>query len=230
MDVLSYGAGVQTFGILCLIRLNELPKPDLLIFADTQGESHETYVFNEEFAKPLASELGIPWVTVTRGSLLTDSLLRGNTPKPPLCSWMYKRDVINAYIRKEGLVPANVWIGISTDELERGYKKSAVSWVTNYYPLLENDYSRHQVIEAIKLAGMPIPQKSGCWFCRWRGQAYWLNFKQREPELFKLALNLEKATGHRLAKSNFWLSQIEGQASFDDLVECTGFCDLESEA
>lgn len=228
MEILSYGAGVQTFGILCLIRLKELPKPDLLIFADTQGESRETYVFNEEFAKPLADELKIPWVTVTRGSLLKDSFLRGNTPRPPLCSWMYKRDVINHYIKTEGLDPAKVWIGISTDERERGYKKSAVSYVENYYPLLEEEYSRYEVVEAIKRAGMPVPQKSGCWFCPWRGQNYWLSFKQKEPELFKLALQLEKETGHRLAKANFWLSEVENQMQFQNLEECTGFCDLDN--
>lgn len=215
-QILSFGGGVQTFGMLCLIKLERLEKPDLVVFADTQGEKDATYKHMEEVAKPLCKELGLEFVTVSRGDLFTETLARGNTPRPPYCSWMYKRDVINGWLKKNGYTPCTSWIGISLDEEHRGNQKSAVPWVTNRYPLLELELSRYEVELAIKEAGYEQPVKSGCWFCPWNSsRPYWMALKRQQPEKFAKALAMEKETGHKLSNGNFWLAEIDGQTTFN---------------
>jgi hypothetical protein len=165
MQVLSYGAGVQTFGILCLIKLGQLEKPNLVIFADTQNEKDATYQHIEEVAKPLCKELGLEFVTVSRGNLLMDSYAKGNTPRPPICSKTYKTRVIESYLRKTypDVKKFYTWIGISLDEEHRSFSQSEVSYVEKRYPLLELELSRDEVIEVINQAGYKLPVKSGCW-------------------------------------------------------------------
>jgi hypothetical protein len=226
----STGAGVDSFGMACLMRIGELEKPDAVIFADTQGESPETYQHIEQVQKPLYAEMGIKWITVTRGDLFKDTLLRGNTPRPPFCSWMYKRDVINAYLKQNNLTPARAWIGIGAEEAHRGYKTSAVKWVENHYPLLDAGITRYQLEQIIEASGLPKPIKSGCWFCPWRGKTYWLGLKQRDPDRFKLAVAMESLTQHKIPNGAFTVTELEPQSQidWDDVGEqCTsGYCEV----
>jgi hypothetical protein len=218
MQVLSYGAGVQTFGILCLIKLGQLKKPNLVIFADTQNEKDATYQHIEEVAKPLCKELGLEFVTVSRGNLLMDSYAKGNTPRPPICSKTYKTRVIESYLRKTypDVKKFYTWIGISLDEEHRSFSQSEVSYVEKRYPLLELELSRDEVIEVINQAGYKLPVKSGCWCCPWNSSRnYWRGLKANAPEKFQLVNRIEKETGHKLSNGNFWLVEIDAQLEFD---------------
>lgn len=84
-DFLSYGAGVQTFAILCFIEQGVFPKPDIIIFAETRGESEATYKHINLVAEPLTVRLGIPFVRVAVPGLglLSRSFAKGQTPRPP---------------------------------------------------------------------------------------------------------------------------------------------------
>ena len=201
MWVLSNGGGVQTFAIQCLIAQGEIEKPDLVLFADTGGESDETYLHIQNIQKPLLAQLGIPFISIKRSpdELFWHSYNSGVTPRPPLCSWMFKRDVINRYLKRLG--HAQVMIGISLDEESRGYKKSAVSWVENIYPLLELELTRDDCIDAIGRQNLPVPPKSGCWFCPYLRTSQWYDLKRDFPDKFNLALKMEADTGHTLRKN-----------------------------
>ncbi|HEX2910807.1 MAG TPA: hypothetical protein VH186_08370 [Chloroflexia bacterium] len=230
-QVLCYGAGVQTFGILCLIKLGELPKPDLAIFADTNGEKPETYQHIVEVAEPLMHELKIPFIKITRGNLLEEAWTQGHTPRPPLCSKTYKVRPINAYLRQQELTPATTWIGITTDEAHRANSPSDVSYIIKRYPLLELEFSRAQVAKAIDLTGLPRPVKSGCWFCPWNtGRAYWQQLREKEPNRFVLAVHWEQTTGHKLSNGSFWLDSLGDKADLPAIepeadFQCTtGYC------
>ncbi len=70
-NVLSLGAGVQS-SVLALMAANKEiePMPNFAVFADTQAEPEEVYVWLEW----LKNELPYPVYTVTKGNLTADSL------------------------------------------------------------------------------------------------------------------------------------------------------------
>lgn len=199
IKVLSYGAGTQTFAMLCLIEAGLIEKPDLIIFADTQNEQLETYQHMGEIAIPIMHELDIKFVVVSHGNLYKDSILQKQTPKPPICTDKYKIREINKYLRKT--YPGEiyeVWIGYTTDEEERFLKaESHQKYKVNRFPLLELNLSREQCIEFIIKCGYPVPPKSGCWFCPWQTTMKWLRMKRDNPIMFKAAVNLESNSGYK---------------------------------
>ena len=227
MKILSNGGGVQTFAIQCLVAQGEIEKPDLVIFADTGGESSQTYLHIKNVQKPLLAQLDIPFISIKRSpdELFWHSYNSGVTPRPPLCSWMFKRDVINRYLKRLG--HAQVMIGISLDEESRGYKKSAVSWVENIYPLLELELTRDDCIDAIGRQNLPVPPKSGCWFCPYLRTSQWYDLKRDFPDKFNLALKMEADTGHTLRKNQQPLISISSQGKlfeYSDMECSTGIC------
>ena len=201
--ILSYGAGVDSFGYLCGVALEQLPRPTAIVFADTQGESQETYQHLHEVAIPFAkSELGLDIEIITRGNLLQDSFSKGHTPRPPLCSWMYKRDVINAHLKQTDRLPAISIICIGYEESQRAYKTSANPRITNIYPLVDRKLTRRDVTDFIKVMRQPVPEKSGCWFCPNRNAQYFATMRNNQPERFDLLVNIESQTGHTLRRDN----------------------------
>ena len=227
MKILSNGSGVQTFAIQCLVAQGEIEKPDLVLFADTGGESSQTYLHIKNVQKPLLAQLDIPFISIKRSpdELFWHSYNSGVTPRPPLCSWMFKRDVINRYLKRLG--HAQVMIGISLDEESRGYKKSAVSWVENIYPLLELELTRDDCIDAIGRQNLPVPPKSGCWFCPYKRTSQWFDLKRDFPDKFNLALKMEADTGHTLRKNQQPLISISSQGKlfeYSDMECSTGIC------
>ena len=227
MKILSNGGGVQTFAIQCLVAQGEIEKPDLVLFADTGGESSQTYLHIKNVQKPLLAQLDIPFISIKRSpdELFWHSYNSGVTPRPPLCSWMFKRDVINRYLKRLG--HAQVMIGISLDEESRGYKKSAVSWVENIYPLLELELTRDDCIDAIGRQNLPVPPKSGCWFCPYKRTSQWFDLKRDFPDKFNLALKMEADTGHTLRKNQQPLISISSQGKlfeYSDMECSTGIC------
>ena len=73
LEVLSYGGGTQSTAMLVLIKQGKLPKPDLVLHADTGSELPETVAFIEE-AKKLCESIDLPFHIVRshRGALHDD--------------------------------------------------------------------------------------------------------------------------------------------------------------
>jgi hypothetical protein len=71
LDVLSFGAGVQSTTLLCMSCDGVLPKLDCAIFADTQWEPSRVYR-HLEWCQDKASKAGIPVIVSTAGNLRQD--------------------------------------------------------------------------------------------------------------------------------------------------------------
>ncbi len=222
---LSYGGGVQTFGIAVLIEAGLIPKPDIIIFADTQNEEISTYQHIGEIAIPLFHRLEIPFRVITHGNLYRDSILSNHTPNPPICTKTYKIRPIEKFLTRyvpNGII--DVIIGISTDEENRSNSKSENKRINKTYPLIALKLSRDNIIDYIKQAGYSVPEKSGCFFCPWKSKEF-LKMKQFEPDKFNACLNLEISTGHKLPKYGTSLSQIDKQLFFEIEDNCSsGYC------
>lgn len=225
MKVLSYGAGVQTFGVLVAIEAGLIDPPAMVVFADTQNEEIATYKHFGEIAIPLMQRLEIPFRLITRGNLYRDSILAKRTPNPPMCTKTYKIRPIEKFLTRVFPVGViQVMIGISTDEESRSQSKSENKRIEKIFPLLELGLSRFQVIELIKAKGYPVPPKSGCFFCPWKSKEF-QTMRQTNPDKFQACLNLEAHSGHKLPKYGNSLIQVENQMFFDFDDNCsTGFC------
>lgn len=102
------------------------------------------------------------------------------------CTDKFKVRVVNSYVSK----PCFSFIGFSTDEAHRA-KVSSSNGVENRFPLLEYGISRAQCKEIIKSHGLPIPIRSGCFFCPFQRVSQWKKLRAVHPELFCSAKQLE---------------------------------------
>ena len=78
LQVLSFGGGVQSTAMLLMIHEGTLPKPDVVMFADTGSELPETIEHIETNARQFIEDvLQIPFIVCRshRGSLYATSSL-----------------------------------------------------------------------------------------------------------------------------------------------------------
>lgn len=184
--ILSYGGGVQSVALLCLIRSGQLPTPDMAVIADTGREATTTWDYLREVSAPLAERLGFvihvaPHSLASvdlyskNGSLLIPAYTTANGKvgqMPGYCSVEWKRRVVRRYLRQQGVESATLWLGISCDEAHRA-KDSDVGWLRHEYPLLSLNLKRRDCERIIQDSGLPVPNKSSCWMCPYRGPEEW---------------------------------------------------------
>lgn len=194
--VLSFGGGVNSMALaVWLLREN---KPlDEAVFADTGGEAPETYAYLEVAEKFLRSH-GIPLRTVRRdGASLYETCLKRRVIPSALWRWStrdFKVRPIRRYYRTLQR-PIVQYIAIAYDELER-MRDSDVEWIVNEYPLVDAKTTREGCVELIESAGLPVPPKSGCWFCPFNNLERWQWLRATHPELYEKAVALEESSKH----------------------------------
>ena len=89
----------------------------------------------------------------------------------------------------------NQYIGIAFDEIHR-MRDSREAGTTNLYPLIDRRITREGCIEIIEQAGLPVPEKSGCFFCPFNSTERWRQLLDRHPRLFEQAIRLEEQSKH----------------------------------
>lgn len=262
LNVLSFGAGVQSTTLLFMACLGQLPKPDAVIFADTGWESEAIYN-HLEYCKRIAFAYDIHIDVVSNGNIRDDLLQTDKrTPSVPFytlandgskglawrqCTKEYKiNPVMKAIREKMGYKPrerikkhANLWLGISMDEVER-MKPSQIAWLNNTYPLIDKLMNRNDCISWLKRNGFIEPPKSSCIGCPYHNNHYWLDMKRNDPKSWEDAVLVDKEIRHHpkfnserfLHKDCIPLDQVnlnEDQLEFDfDYFtnECEGHCGL----
>lgn len=217
-DILSYGGGKQTIASCVLIAQGRLPRPDLIVMADTGRERGATWDYLHTYVNPLLATMGLT-VHIAPHTLATVDLYGKNgdllipaftaTGKlPTLCSNEWKRRVVMRYLRSLGYGPDNpveLWIGISRDEAHR-MKPSDVQWCKHVYPLaMTLRMSRHDCIQTVVDFGWPEPPKSSCWMCPHMSNEQWRDLRDKSLYEWNLAVNLDnqifESHGTRLHRS-----------------------------
>lgn len=69
--------------------------------------------------------------------------------------------------------------------------------ITPQFLLIDEGINRQGCVDIIKRHGLPVPMKSGCWICPFQQRSQWILLKQRHPDLFQRAVDLERACGKR---------------------------------
>lgn len=201
--VWSYGGGVQSTAILCLVAQGKLPAPDVTIMADTSHERSSTWRYLSDHAMPIMDSIGIEF-TIAPHSLAKvdlyshkgDLLIPAFSQKGKLhsfCSNEWKQRVVRRALRSMGFGPQNpivMWLGMSIDELDR-MKHADKKWVENYYPLIESiRLSRVRCKAVIQNFGLPIPPQSCCKFCPNMTNREWLEMRETDPDDFQEAVRI----------------------------------------
>jgi 3'-phosphoadenosine 5'-phosphosulfate sulfotransferase (PAPS reductase)/FAD synthetase len=200
LQVAAYGAGTQSSAKLLWIADGLLPKPDLVLHSNTMAEMPSTENLISEWARDFVENvLGIPFVVVEshRGSIYDDYYAKGAIPIMGVrsCTDNFKIAPQRRFIRtivgkKNGVLLAECWLGITTDE-ERRRSESNVKWCGLKYPLLDQmRVSRQDCIDRLEEEGLKV-DKSGCYHCPYAGTTFYRDLRDNHPNLFEKALALE---------------------------------------
>lgn len=194
----SYGGGTQSVAIACLIKEGRLPKPDLIVMADTGKEVSQTWQYTDQVVRPMLASIGLE-LHIARHDLATVDLYGKNgdllipaftaTGKlPTYCSSEWKKYVVRRFLRSQGVKECVTWIGISIDEIGR-LKPSDVQWQTYHWPLcFDVKMTRPECREYVIRQGNPPPPRSRCAECPHQADDEWLELEESYPADFQRAI------------------------------------------
>jgi len=190
LEFLSYGAGVNSTAVMVML------KPAILIFADTGVEHPETYRFIEEHAKPLVASYGGQFIIVRNSQYaslkemaLAERVVPARTHR--WCTDKFKVRPIRTYLSQNSYLPCHQMIGIDANEHHRA-RPSGSPLIENAFPLIDRGIDRPTCKALIREAGLPLPRKSGCYFCPFQSKRQWIELKREYPELFQIAVEIER--------------------------------------
>lgn len=213
MKVLSYGGGLDSFGMLVwAIHTGELP--DVVAFCDVADPEHKdpgewpsTYRHIREVAIPLCEKYGIEFVWISSDKYpIRDAR--------SLFQWMWNRKMIpisgpsrsctiQAKVERFekwlndrfGDEPVEVWVGFEAGEEDRAAKDPNAgrsSQRRNRFPLMEVGLCRCRIEEMVREAGFPVPRKSACVFCPYGTKQDFRTLAAELPEVFDKIVEMEE--------------------------------------
>lgn len=230
LNVLSHGGGVQTSAMVYMVIKGEIPRPDLIVFADPQWELKATYDYLKEVTWAVKNA-GIPMMIETKGNIYNDTIRSATTgtraPSMPFytadgneegivsrqCTADYKIEVVKQAARTFlELKPRQklrtklvMWQGITTDEIER-IKSSKEKMIDFHYPLFDLGMDRLDCMNWLTRNGYDIPVKSSCIGCPFHSRQSWVDIRRDYPEEFQEAVTLDRAIrNHKKFKSQVFL-------------------------
>lgn len=261
----SYGGGVQSTALLVLAAQRKIDFR-LFITANVgeDSENPATLEYVEKIAKPYAEAHDIELAEVRRRwkrgeragqvetlygrltregsrSLPIPVRMSNGAPGTRSCTVEFKIAVIADELKRRGATkdnPAVVALGISVDEIERAKPgiDPKMPFQFRTYPLLDLGLQRRDCMKIIEGAGLPIPEKSACWFCPFHDMEAWRKQKRERPDLFAKSVELERLLNDRrdsLGKDHVWLTRfgrpldecVDDQLTFDGMDGCdSGWC------
>jgi hypothetical protein len=219
MRAISLGWGVQSWALVAMSVLGELPPVDVAIHADTTFERAETYEFAQRLT-PWLEERGVRVVTVndkctqqiaepkrgvfipafTKSAVARRDRKRGKLHRQ--CAQRWKIAPIRRWLQanRDGQ-QVEQWLGITVDEIKR-VEPSGVQYIKNVHPFLEmfdRPMSRAAVIHWLREHNLPVPVKSACVFCPFHDRAIWREIKLSDNGDWAQALEIDEAIRHKRA-------------------------------
>lgn len=225
MKVISYGGGVQSTAMLVLANQGVIEGVDAALFSNVGDDSEHpaTLAYIRDVAAP-RSHIPVYTLTHPKRTLMEDLQRPSRSINIPVrmangapgnrnCTHTYKVKVIGRWLKAHDASkdnPAEVCIGISTDEIHRVNRKRAEAYETPTYPLIDLGMDRSACQQVIADYGWPVPPKSSCFFCPFHRDLTWSEMRRDEPDLFAKSVALEATLNERrahLGKDNVYLTR-----------------------
>jgi hypothetical protein len=218
-NYLSFGGGVNSVAMMLLLLDEGMIFESVYVWMPDYPETHEYIMMLEDKGYPIKIVHAMP--TSKLGKAFDFNLYQYciNAKMMPgfkrWCTFNYKVQVLQKYYKR----PCFEMVGISTDEIKRAILRCE-DGIERRYPLVERDISREDCKQIILSHGLPLPIKSGCFFCPYQRIQQWKSLRRNHPDLFCKARELEKLTGRNLPLSNKPLESIINEPDiflFDEL-------------
>ncbi len=197
----SFGGGIQSVAIGVLIRTGRLPVPDLAVIADTGRERRTTWEYLRDQMQPYLDSIGLTIQIAGHDLARVDLCDRSGLTLVPafteegrlsaFCSGEWKRDVIERWLRLQGITECTSWIGFSIDEVWRVSKKDHRKWCRLEFPLIDLFINRAMCRQIIEDAGLPLPSKSRCYGCPHQNNEEWQEVRD-DPVDWPKAVEMER--------------------------------------
>jgi hypothetical protein len=203
--VFNYGGGRQTIAMCVMIMKEVLPRPDVIVMADTGRENPMTWEYLDKHVKPMLNGIGLE-ISVASHSFATvqeiyalngDMILPAFTSDGKLggfCSNEWKKRVVDRWLRKNGHSEGERWLGLAFDEKRRWLKqhnKTEGKWKT-VCPLVDLMLNTDACLQIIQNAGLPQPHHSSCFMCPHKWNDQWRYIRDNHPEEFAKALEIDE--------------------------------------
>ena len=159
------------------------------------------------------------------------------------CTGEYKINTVKKRIRelhglkyRQRMKPTELWLGISTDEIERA-KVSQMYNVEYKYPLIDERISRSECKAFLEERSFHNVPKSSCVFCPYQHNRQFKEIKEKFPEQWKKVVAVDEAIRNNsvkgkddpiyLHRSRKPISEAYLQEDQEELFMCEeGFCGL----
>jgi len=212
--IVSYGGGINSTALIVFLVKNKFPL-DHVVFADTGDEIPGTYEYLEVMRKYLKRR-DIPFEIVMnrKKESLSDKCLQREVIPSQVWRWCTRDFKVLPIHKFYRTLQSHVYqyMGIDYGEVHR-MKPARVDYVTNLYPLIDYKINREECINLIKKARLPIPVKSGCYFCPYNNMDRWAEIYQKHPDLYKYSMKIEEQGKHfetqRLAPKGYTLRELK---------------------
>lgn len=259
LKVISLGLGVQSTAVYLMSSMGyKLPRADYAVFSDPQAEHYKTYEILDWLLAWQKENDGLPIIVNRDNNLLKD--ITQKIPKgkrvasiPAFsknnngllmrqCTSEYKIQPVIKSVRKlyglnrgQRMKPTEMWLGISTDEIER-MKDSTLYNIAYFYPLIYHNISRNDCIDFFKENNFPVPVKSSCVFCPYHSNAFWNDMK-KDKDTWNTIIKVDRTIRnnprlkeaqylHRSCKPIDEIDFEDKQLPIFDDFDCEGHCGL----
>jgi hypothetical protein len=211
--IVSYGGGTNSVAMLIGLKNRGLT-PNLILFSDTGGEKPHTYEHINIMQK-WCKDNNFPEITILKATgktLEQDCLDRKALPSIAYgfktCSQRWKIQPQEKHLKQLKLDNYVKYIGIDADEPHR-----VKSYPNTHYPLIEWNYGRDECIDIINAEGLPLPNKSACFFCpsskiaeiKWLGK----NLPEYADRAIAMEKNADLSSIKGLGRSFSWKEVID---------------------
>jgi hypothetical protein len=216
-EIFSSGGGTQSAAITALIVQGKLPRPDVVIIADTGYEKATTWKYLDAVIRPELAKIGLevhrvstewqsipehgnPMMSHNGNTVLIPAFSNkvvGSTGKlSGYCSARWKVETKQRYLsRVLGIMPSKAkhWIGFSLDEARRATRMMLGEDYKRgliRFPLIHDvPLRREQAISIVQQMGWPTPPRSACYMCPNMRDDEWRGIS---PEELAQAAELER--------------------------------------
>jgi len=203
--IISWGGGVNSTGILAMMKLGMLPEftkeNSYFVSADTCAEYPHYYEHTNRCLSPMAKD---GWKVKIISPHKNPELYSGIFQNKGLMEYCFEKTVMPSRVNRWCTMEykskpikkfrdslnkkTTLVLGIGFDERHRAKARYAED---TFYPLIEHEINREKCLELSSKAGLPVAQKTGCWFCPYQRKSQWLNLHVNHRDLFDKAQKLE---------------------------------------